>query len=76
MNEIKKNYIDIDKTIKNIRKELVTIEQDVKNIEKLGKNYTNDILLYQTLSKINMQLNNLDTINYYSFKDKKLDWEI
>ena len=74
MNEIKKNYIDIDKTIKNIRKELVTIEQDVNNIEKLGKNYVNDILLYQTLDNIKVQLNNLDTINYHSFKEYKLDW--
>ena len=74
MNEIKKNYVDIDKTIKNIRKELVTIEQDVNNIEKLGKNYVNDILLYQTLDNIKVQLNNLDTINYHSFKDHKLDW--
>ena len=73
MNEIKKNYIDIDKTIKNIRKELVTIEQDVNNIEKLGKNYVNDILLYQTLDNIKVQLNNLDTINYHSFKEYKLD---
>ena len=73
MNEIKKNYIDIDKTIKNIRKELVTIEQDVNNIEKLGKNYVNDILLYQTLDNIKVQLNNLDTINYHSFKEHKLD---
>lgn len=76
MNEIKKNYTDIDKTIKNIRKELVIIEQDVKNIEKLGKNYVNDILLYQTLDNIKVQLNNLDTINYHSFKEHKLDWEI
>ena len=74
MNEIKKNYIDIDKTINNIRKELVTIEQDVNNIEKLGKNYVNDILLYQTLDNIKVQLNNLDTINYHSFKEYKLDW--
>lgn len=74
MNEIKKNYIDIDKTIKNIRKELINIEQDVKNIEKLGKNYVNDILLYQTLDNIKVQLNNLDTINYHSFKEHKLDW--
>lgn len=74
MNEIKKNYTDIDKTIKNIRRELVTIEQDVKNIEKLGKNYVNDILLYQTLDNIKVQLNNLDTINYHSFKDHTLDW--
>lgn len=74
MNEIKKNYIDIDKTIKNIRKELISIEQDVKNIEKLGKNYVNDILLYQTLDNIKVQLNNLDTINYHSFKDHNLNW--
>lgn len=74
MNEINKNYVDINKTIKNIRKELVTIEQNVKNIEKLGKTYTNDILLYQTLDNIKVQLNNLDTINYHSFKEHKLDW--
>ena len=73
MNEIKKNYIDIDKTIKNIRKELISIEAYVKNIEKKKKNYVNDILLYQTLDNIKVQLNNLDTINYHSFKEHKLD---
>lgn len=75
MNEIKKNYIDIDKTIKNIRKELTSIEQDVKNIEKLGKDYTNKDLFYQELSKINLSIGNLETINLWSFKDKKLMWK-
>lgn len=75
MNEIKKNYIDIDKTIKNINRELATLEQDLKNIEKLGKNYTNKDLFYQELSKINLSIGNLETINLWSFKDKKLMWK-
>ena len=75
MNEIKKNYIDIDKTLKNINKELTTLEQDLKNIEKLSKNYTNKDLFYQELSKTNLNIGNLETINLWSFKDKKLRWK-
>ena len=47
----------------------------MKNIEKLGKNYTNKDLFYQELSKINFSIGNLETINLWSFKDKKLMWK-
>lgn len=74
-NELKNYYINIDKTLKNINTELATLEQDLKNIEKLGKNYTNKDLFYQELSKINLNIGNLETINLWSFKDKKLRWK-
>lgn len=74
-NELKDYYINIDKTLKNITKELATLGQDLKNIEKLGKNYTNKDLFYQELSKINLSISNLETINLWSFKDKKLMWK-
>ena len=74
-NELKDYYINIDKTLKNITKELATLGQDLKNIEKLGKNYTNKDLFYQELSKINLSISNLETINLWSFKDKKLRWK-
>lgn len=74
-NELKDYYINIDKTLKNINKELATLGQDLKNIEKLGKNYTNKDLFYQELSKINLSISNLETINLWSFKDKKLRWK-
>lgn len=74
-NELKDYYINIDKTLKNITKELATLKEDLKNIEKLGKNYTNKGLFYQELSKINLNIGNLETINLWSFKDKKLMWK-
>lgn len=74
-NELKNYYINIDKTLKNINKELATLREDLKNIEKLGKNYTNKDLFYQELSKINLNIGNLETINLWSFKDKKLMWK-
>lgn len=74
-NELKDYYINIDKTLKNINKELATLKEDLKNIEKLGKNYTNKDLFYQELSKINLNIGNLETINLWSFKDKKLIWK-
>lgn len=74
-NELKGYYINIDKTLKNINKELVTLKEDLKNIEKLGKNYTNKDLFYQELSKINLSIGDLETINLWSFKDKKLRWK-
>lgn len=74
-NELKDYYINIDKTLKNINKELATLGEDLKNIEKLGKNYTNKDLFYQELSKINLNIGNLETINLWSFKDKKLRWK-
>lgn len=74
-NELKNYYINIDKTLKNINRELATLGQDLKNIEKLGKNYTNKDLFYQELSKINFNIGNLETINLWSFKDKKLRWK-
>lgn len=74
-NELKDYYINIDKTLKNITKELATLGQDLKNIEKLGKNYTNKDLFYQELSKINLSIGDLETINLWSFKDKKLMWK-
>ena len=73
-NELKGYYINIDKTLKNINKELATLREDLKNIEKLGKNYTNKDLFYQELSKINLSIGDLETINLWSFKDKKLMW--
>ena len=74
-NELKDYYINIDKTLKNINKELATLKEDLENIEKLGKNYTNKDLFYQELSKINLSIGNLETINLWSFKDKKLMWK-
>ena len=74
-NELKNYYINIDKTLKNINRELETLGEDLKNIEKLGKNYTNKDLFYQELSKINLVIGNLETINLWSFKDKKLMWK-
>lgn len=74
-NELKNYYINIDKTLKNITKELATLKEDLENIEKLGKNYTNKDLFYQELSKINLNIGNLETINLWSFKDKKLMWK-
>ena len=74
-NELKDYYINIDKTLKNINKELATLKEDLENIEKLGKNYTNKDLFYQELSKINLNIGNLETINLWSFKDKKLRWK-
>lgn len=74
-NELRDYYIDIDKTLKNIIKELALINQNMENIEKLGKTYTNKDLLYQELNKCRTSANNLDTINFWSFKDKKLDWK-
>lgn len=74
-NELKNYYINIDKTLKNINKELATLKEDLKNIEKLGKNYTNKDLFYQELSKINFSIGDLETINLWSFKDKKLRWK-
>lgn len=74
-NELKNYYINIDKTLKNINKELATLKEDLENIEKLGKNYTNKDLFYQELSKINLSIGNLETINLWSFKDKKLMWK-
>ena len=74
-NELRDYYINIDKTLKNINKELATLGQDLKNIEKLGKNYTNKDLFYQELSKINLNIGNLETINLWSFKDKNLRWK-
>lgn len=74
-NELKDYYINIDKTLKNITKELATLKEDLKNIEKLGKNYTNKDLFYQELSKINLSIGDLETINLWSFKDKKLRWK-
>ena len=73
-NELKGYYINIDKTLKNINKELATLREDLKNIEKLGKNYTNKDLFCQELSKINLSIGDLETINLWSFKDKKLMW--
>ena len=74
-NELKNYYINIDKTLKNINKELATLREDLQNIEKLGKNYTNKDLFYQELSKINLSIGNLETINLWSFKDKNLMWK-
>lgn len=74
-NELKDYYINIDKTLKNINKELTTLKEDLKNIEKLGKNYTNKDLFYQELSKIRFSIGDLETINLWSFKDKKLRWK-
>lgn len=74
-NELKNYYINIDKTLKNITKELATLKEDLENIEKLGKNYTNKDLFYQELSKINFSIGDLETINLWSFKDKKLRWK-
>ena len=74
-NELKNYYINIDKTLKNINKELATLKEDLENIEKLGKNYTNKDLFYQELSKINFSIGDLETINLWSFKDKKLIWK-
>ena len=74
-NELKNYYINIDKTLKNINKELATLKEDLENIEKLGKNYTNKDLFYQELSKIKFSIGNLETINLWSFKDKKLRWK-
>lgn len=74
-NELRNYYINIDKTLKNINKELVTLKEDLKNIEKLGKNYTNKDLFYQELSKLNFSIGDLETINLWSFKDKKLMWK-
>ena len=73
--ELKNYYINIDKTLKNITKELTTLKEDLENIEKLGKNYTNKDLFYQELSKINFSIGDLETINLWSFKDKKLMWK-
>lgn len=74
-NELRDYYINIDKTLKNITKELATLGEDVKNIEKLGKNYTNKDLFFQELSKLKSSIGNLETINLWSFKDKKLRWK-
>ena len=73
--ELRDYYINIDKTLKNITKELTTLKEDLENIEKLGKNYTNKDLFYQELSKIKFSIGNLETINLWSFKDKKLRWK-
>ena len=74
-NELKNYYINIDKTLKNINKELATLKEDLENIEKLGKDYKNKDLFYQELSKINFSIGDLETINLWSFKDKKLRWK-
>ena len=74
-NELKNYYINIDKTLKNINKELATLKEDLENIEKLGKNYTNKDLFYQELSKLKSSIGDLETINLWSFKDKKLIWK-
>lgn len=74
-NELKGYYINIDKTLKNINKELATLREDLKNIEKLGKDYKNKDLFYQELSKLKSSIGDLETINLWSFKDKKLIWK-
>ena len=74
-NELKNYYINIDKTLKNINKELATLKEDLQNIEKLGKDYKNKDLFYQELSKLKSSIGDLETINLWSFKDKKLRWK-
>lgn len=74
-NELKGYYINIDKTLKNINKELATLKEDLQNIEKLGKDYKNKDLFYQELSKLKSSIGDLETINLWSFKDKKLRWK-
>ena len=72
---IKKKYVDIDKKIKKIRNLLSDLNEDLKEIDKLGKDYKNLDLMRDEMFDINMSLNNMETINKWSFKDKELNWK-
>jgi hypothetical protein len=72
---IKKKYVDIDKKIKMIRNLLSDLNEDLKEIDKLGKDYKNLELMKDEMFDINIILNDMETINKWSFKDKELNWK-
>ena len=72
---IKKKYVDIDKKIKKIRNLLSDLNEDLKEIDKLGKDYKNLDLMRDEMFDINIALNDMETINKWSFKDKELNWK-
>lgn len=72
---IKEKYRDIDKKINKIRNLLCDLNEDLKEIDKLGKDYKNLELMRDEMTDICVALNNMETINKWSFKDKELNWK-